>query len=207
MERRIQIGDDDAVQRTEVHCFEHSENVLSGAKDRRLVHRMLFYWASLKERAALPSIDNLDLRGMPEDWRQCFILARTGPDGCYGFDHLGRSFANDTGPNLPENTLDIMPGGLLYYAVRALPMAVEQRVPVTTGGAYLRAGNEVKFRSILLPFEGRASNTIYVLGAANGREDIHRHGGDIEKIRCYKFDHGVWVSAVLPPGAGPANDA
>ena len=201
------IGDNNAAQRTEVHGFEHSEDVLSGTKDRRLVHRILFYWASLKAKDALPSIDDLDFRDMPEDWRQCFILARTGPDGRYGFDHLGRGFADDIGPDLPGSAADAMPGSLLDYAVRALPMAVEQRVPVTTGGAYLRAGNVVKFRSILLPFEGRASNTIYVLGAANRREDIHRHGGDIEKIRCYKFDHGVWVSAELPPGSGPANDA
>ncbi len=200
------IGENNPVHRAEVHGFEHSEDVLTGTRDRRLIHRMLFFWASLKGDDALPSIDDLDIGGLPEDWRQCFILARTGVDAGYGFDYLGRRFAEDFGAELPGSTSDIMPGGLLDHAVRALPLAVEQPVPFTTGGAFSRAGGGMKFRSILLPFEGRASHTIYLVGAANGRAAMHKNDVLVPELRCYKFDHGVWVSVDLPPGAGPAND-
>lgn len=195
------------VQRIEVHGFEHSEGVLPGAKERRLVHRMLYFWAAYRSKDRLPSIDDLDIAAMPVEWRQCFILAQPAPGGRYEFDHLGRAFQGDCGDAVLGGTSDILPGTLLDHAVRPAPMVAENKVPYIIGGGFRRSGRVVKFRAILLPFEGRSSSTIYLLGSANCRQDIQRRGSIIEPLTCYKFEQGVWVEARLPSDARAANDA
>ena len=190
-----------------MHGFDHSEGVLPGVKDRRLVHRMLYFWGALRGGDALPSIDDLDTGGMPEDWRQCFLLAQSGAAGGYVFDHLGDGLVDDCGRGMAGGVSDVLPESLLDYAIRSLPLVMQDRVPVTTGGAFRQSGTVVKFRSILLPFEGRASGAIYLLGAANSRADTHGIDQAIEKLSCYKFERGVWVLVRLPASNRVANDA
>ncbi len=190
-----------------MHGFEHSEDVLPGAKDRRLVHRMLYFWGALRGDDALPSIDDLDTGGMPEDWRQCFLLAQSGPAGGYVFDHLGDGLVDDCGRGMSGGISAVLPESLLDYAIRSLPLVAHDRVPVTTGGAFRQSGRVVKFRTILLPFVGRASATLYFLGAASSRAEPHGIDDAIEQLSCYKFERGVWVLVRLPPSSRVANDA
>lgn len=197
----------DESSRAEVHRFEHSEAVLPGARERRLVHRMLYFWAALGADDRLPSIDRLDISRLPEAWRYCFLLAQTGPGGAYVFDHVGQAFAADGAGDSTGCTPDALPECLLQHAVRPMPLVLEERVPVTTGGAFVRARMTVRFRSILLPFEGRASGSIYLLGAANSRQDPHRSATPLEELKSYKFDHGVWLLAKLRHLTVAAEDA
>ena len=192
------IGKPDPDQRTEAHGFEHSEDVLPAAKDRRLVHRMLYFWAGLKGDAARPSIDDLEVAAMPEDWRSCFLLSRSNPDGRYVFDVLGEAFLAECERETIGPLADVPPGCLLDHTTRPLPLVLADKVPVTTGGDFHRGRKVVRFRSILLPFEGRVSSSIYLLGAANSREFAPRHGDAVEELKCYRFDHGVWSLAKLP---------
>lgn len=201
------IGRPDPDQTTEVHGFEHSEGVLPGARDRRLVHRMLYFWGALRGDDALPSIDDLDTVGMPEDWRQCFLLAQTGAAGGYVFDHLGDGLVDDCGRDISGGTSAVLPESLLDYAIRSIALVARDRVPVTTGGAFRQSGRVVRFRTILLPFEGRASGALYFLGAANSRADTQGFDQAIEKLSCYRFERGVWVLVRLPASNRVANDA
>ncbi len=196
------MGQPDDDIRTEVYGLADSPTVLPNPKERRLVHRFLYYWTALRGDRPLPSIDDLDIAKLPASWENCFLITQPEAESGRQFDHLGRVFEADRGGKALDPDAPVREDSLLDYATRSLPLVIADRVPVTTGGSiYKSAGRHIKFRGVTLPFEGRASGNLYLLGAASWHEDTRPRTGDSEPLECYKFDHGVWVRTRLPePG-------
>ena len=189
-------GDD---TRTEVFGLADSPALLPSPKERRLVHRFLYYWTTLRGDNPLPSIDDLDIGQLPASWENCFLITQPEAESGRQFDHLGRVFEADCGRKPLDPMEAVREDSLLDYATRSLPLVIAERVPTTTGGSlHKSAGRHIMFRGIALPFEGRASGNLYLLGAASWREDTYPGTGDTEALRCYKFDRGVWVQVELP---------
>lgn len=165
----------------------------TGLKERRLVYRLLHHWLRLRRGQALPSIDNLDITALSAPWTQCFLLTRTGIDDADEFDHLGDAFQADqmvAGGNRLES---VRPESILDYATRPIPIIVAEPVPVISSGSIVIANRRhVRFRSIMLPYAGRASGNLYFLGSASWREDALASPSDMEDLACCKFDHGEW---------------
>lgn len=172
----------------------------TGTKERRLVYRFLHYWLRLRRGQALPSIDNLDITALPAPWTQCFLMTRSGIDDADEFDHLGDAFKSDqmvVGGNRLES---VRPKSLLDYATRPIPVIVAEPVPVISSGSIVTANRRhVRFRSIMLPYAGRTSGNLYLLGSASWRQDVLASPSDMEEFACCKFDHGDW-RPVNPPG-------
>ncbi|NQU70245.1 MAG: hypothetical protein HQ514_06825 [Rhodospirillales bacterium] len=178
----------------------------TSAKERRLVQRFLYHWVALRRNHELPSIDDLDITTLPAPWEQCFLLTRIGDKEADEFDHLGEVFLADQ--KLADrkkgggNRIDtIRPESLLDFATRSISLVIEGRIPVMSSGSIAPTNRQhVKFRSIILPFSGRASGNVYLLGSANWREDALGSTADMEELACYKFDHGDWRPVNPPRG-------
>jgi hypothetical protein len=181
---------------TGVMGLENTPVCLSGAKERRLIHRFLYHWIALCQEQELPSIDDLSIANLPAPWEQCFLLTRTEPWQTREFDHLGEVFHTDhVSPD--RNRVDaIRPQSLLDYVTRPISLAIADRIPMITSGSIVSTNRRhLKFRSIILPFAGRASGNLYLLGAANWREDAFGLAPNMEDFACYKFVGGEWRPA------------
>ena len=173
----------------------------TSAKERRLVQRFLYHWVALRRNHELPSIDDLDITTLPAPWEQCFLLTRTGDKEADEFDHLGDVFMADRKKEGGNRIETIRPESLLDFATRPISLVIEDRIPVMSSGSIAPTKRrQVKFRSIILPFAGRASGNVYLLGSANWREEALGLTADMEELACYKFDHGDWRPVNPPRG-------
>ena len=134
--------------------------------EKRLVGRALSYWEHLRGGRTLPAVADLSGVPAPFDDEHLFIvkLGRTEQE-----DEIvaaGNAFAEALGYD-PVGTpvVDALPSakekGLAFWRAVA-----ELKKPLADVGRFFnRAGREVKYRSILLPFSDDERNVNYVIGA------------------------------------------
>lgn len=171
------------------------------AKERRLVHRFMVHWVTLRRDNDLPSIDDLDITTLPAPWSQCFLVTRSWKNDGDEFDHLGGVFSGDQDV-AGGNRLDtIRSESLLDYVTRPLERVIADQSPMMSSGSIATSNRRhVRFRSIILPFDGRTSGNLYLLGSANWREDALGSTADLEELACHIFQHGDWRPVNLPRG-------
>ena len=134
--------------------------------EKRLVGRALSYWEHLRGGRNLPAVADLSGVPAPFDDEHLFIvkLGRTEQEDeivvagnafaeALGFDPVGTPVV-DALPSAKEK-------GLAFWRAVA-----ELKKPLADVGRFFnRAGREVKYRSILLPFSDDERNVNYVIGA------------------------------------------
>ncbi len=134
--------------------------------EKRLVSRALSYWEHLRGGRSLPAVADLSGVPAPFDDEHLFIvkLGRTEQDdeivaagnavaAALGYDPVGTP-VNDVLPSAREK-------GLAFCRAVA-----ELKKPLADVGRFFnRAGREVTYRSILLPFSDDQRNVNYVIGA------------------------------------------
>ena len=134
--------------------------------EKRLVSRALSYWEHLRGGRNLPAVADLSGVPAPFDDEHLFIvkLGRTEQDDeivaagdavaeALGYDPVGTPVAEAL-PSAREK-------GLAFCRA-----AAELKKPLADVGRFFnRAGREVTYRSILLPFSDDQRNVNYVIGA------------------------------------------
>ena len=134
--------------------------------EKRLVSRALSYWEHLRGGRPLPAVADISGVPAPFDDEHLFIvkLGRTEQDDeivaagnavavALGYDPVGTP-VNDVLPSAREK-------GLAFCRAVA-----ELKKPLADVGRFFnRAGREVTYRSILLPFSDDQRNVNYVIGA------------------------------------------
>ena len=134
--------------------------------EKRLVGRALSYWEHLRGGRNLPAVADLSSVPAPFGDEHLFIvkLGRTEQEDeivvagnafaeALGYDPVGTPVA-DALPSAKEK-------GLAFWRAVA-----ELKKPLADVGRFFnRAGREVKYRSILLPFFDDERNVNYVIGA------------------------------------------
>jgi hypothetical protein len=134
--------------------------------EKRLVSRALSYWEHLRGGRSLPAVADISGVPAPFDDEHLFIvkLGRTEQDDeivaagnavavALGYDPVGTP-VNDVLPSAREK-------GLAFCRAVA-----ELKKPLADVGRFFnRAGREVTYRSILLPFSDDQRNVNYVIGA------------------------------------------
>jgi hypothetical protein len=140
--------------------------------ERRLVLRLLGYWRDLPREQDLPSFTAIDPEQIPEMWGHSFVLETVGNEADPLFRAVGDKIADSheespVGKHVsqtPANTLASMATG--YFAE-----VLAKGIPVSRGGEFIREnGNNVFYRSILLPMSDDGETISGLLGAANCRE-------------------------------------
>ncbi len=142
--------------------------------ERRMVRRLWVYWERIRLGRRLPAMRDVDPQRLPVAWSECFVVpvAEDGEDGGDArFEYVGNSLIVDCGRDPTDRPVSSLPvGTLLSQSTGCLAEVIAGRTPVVVEGKFRHGdGNDVLFRSIVLPFGDDRTTVDYLLGAAGCR--------------------------------------
>ena len=145
------------------------------SNERRLVLRILDYWEFLRGERRFPSPDDVNPVDLPEDWLNCVLIDTSGPQEAWEFLHVGEGYSglgSAVAPGLKwiSSEKDSFVGLTTSY----IPKVLERLIPISISGEIERAGECIRYRSILLPLSADGEQVTAVLGAANRSEQVAR---------------------------------
>jgi hypothetical protein len=160
--------------------YELSDELPAGA-ERRLVHRILAHWRSIRADGALPRFEDVDFSETPDVEPHSFVVDLEGDPSAPMFVGIGDELAAHLDGSLVGRPIsaapeDCLPGAAISYIDEIL----DKGAPVSRGGALTTAnGTTLLYRSILLPMSDDGKTITGILGAANCRvvppDDIVAH--------------------------------
>lgn len=150
-------------------------DTLPKAEEKRLVLRLLGIWRAACRDDCYPSSADMEAERVDDIWDHGFVLDLTDPEGGPIFREAGPAFAAhaaDAGVPLRDLPVDRAPQAtLVANALCCLDEVMHKRVPVSHGGKFVdRAGNEILYRTILLPLSDDGETMTGLMGAANCRK-------------------------------------
>jgi hypothetical protein len=139
-------------------------------RERRLVLRLLSYWRDVCGDNDMPLPKDIDGSAIPDMWDYSFIINIDGDEGA-SFESVGDWHVEFHGkPVVGVSVGDVGDNTILGHSTSYLDEVVKRQIPVTYGGEFIDAdGNEILYRSILLPLSSDGVNVDAVLGGANCR--------------------------------------
>lgn len=139
-------------------------------RERRLVLRLLSYWRDVCGERDMPSPGDIDGAAIPDMWDYCFVIAVDG-DAKGRFESVGDWHAEfHGGPASGIGVAEVGESTLLGRSTNYLEEVVTRKIPVTYGGEFLNnVGDEILYRSILLPLSEDGTKVSAILGGANCR--------------------------------------
>lgn len=149
--------------------------------ERRLVHRLLAHWRSIRPDGALPRFADVDFSDSPDIEPHSFVVDLDGADSAPIFVELGNELAAHMESSLVGRPVSAVPGDCLPGAAASyIDEILDKGAPVSRGGEITTAdGKTLLYRSILLPMSDDGENITGILGAANCRvvkpEEIVAH--------------------------------
>lgn len=137
-----------------------------------MVLRLLDYWRGLAAEGELPAAALLRAADMDDMWRACFTLRLGGSEPV--FDHIGDCHVRYHGTDLTgRGVAEAGANTLLGAAVSYLDEVMLRRIPITYGGTVPGPdGEEIPYRSILLPLSDDGETINAILGGANCRHPV-----------------------------------
>lgn len=140
--------------------------------ERRLVLRLLSYWRDLPREQDLPSFKAIDPEQIPDMWENSFVLETIGSETDPFFRAVGDKIADshEVSP-VGKHVSETPANSLVSRAASYFAEVLTKGIPVSRGGEFIKKnGNNVFYRSILLPMSDDGETISGLLGAANCRE-------------------------------------
>lgn len=163
-----------------IEKYEITDDLPPGA-ERRLVHRLLAHWRSIRPEGALPRFADVDFSETTDIEPHSFVVNLDSETSAPVFGGIGEELAAHLEESLvgcPVSAApdDCLPGAAISYIDEIL----DKGAPVSRGGELVTAGGTtLLYRSILLPMSDDGESITGILGAANcrvvQREDVVAH--------------------------------
>ena len=135
--------------------------------EQRLTFRLLSYWNRIRGERAMPSLMDVNIQEILELWYFSFTIDLRDPD--HRFQYFGSKltdiFNEDyTGWSLQEaiNTDIIVNNTIGFY-----PRAVDKREPVMEAASFFSEGDEVRYRSLIVPLSSDGETVDFLIGTTN----------------------------------------
>ncbi len=140
--------------------------------ERRLSLRILTYWRGLRDQRADPGLSDVDPESISDMWPCCLVLKVEGCESDPIIATCGHELQEHGGEDLTGKPLSAdPPQSLVANGASFFQQVLSKRVPITYGDKYTNAeGNEVLFRSAILPLGENDEAITHLLCAANCRE-------------------------------------
>ena len=147
-------------------------DILPKAEEKRLVLRLLGLWRAACRDGRYPSSAGMAAQRVAEIWDHSFVLDLTDPAARPVFREAGPAYAAHADIPLIDLPADRAPAAtLVANSLCCLNEVLRKRAPVSHGGSFRdRAGDDVLFRTILLPLSDDGASMTALLGAANCRK-------------------------------------
>ncbi len=141
--------------------------------DQRASATLLHYWMQQRRGMYLPTLQDINLRAISALWTKAFLIdvSQSRPESFrfeYFGDDLVRIFGRDVCDEPVELSLKALPilGGTIGYYQRVF----ERHTPVAETGHFqldTHPGQEVRYRSVILPLASSHGKLEYLLGTTN----------------------------------------
>ncbi len=138
-----------------------------GGQEQRLTFRLLSYWNRIRGSRSMPSLKDINVSEIEEIWHFSFIINSTehdnhkmhffGPDliSVFGQDYSGEAMKEALQEPILGNTIGF------YYKV------LEAKEPALEAASFFNDGNEVRYRSIIVPLSDDGHNVNFLMGTTN----------------------------------------
>lgn len=148
-----------------------NEQELPPGQEKRLTFRLLSYWQRIRGDRTFPALGEIDISAITEMWHHCFTIEvgdtldecrfqNFGPELCqtFGVNHAG------------EPVLDALAHDpKLEHTIGFFPDVLKRREPVADSGEFYMEGDEVRYRSLIVPLSTNGTDIDYLLGTTNYR--------------------------------------
>ncbi len=144
------------------------EAFISG-QEQRLTFRLLSYWNRIRGARPMPSLSDVNISEITEIWHFTFTIDLLDPQG-HRFQYFGPLLANVFGQDYTgEYLADVMEqdGGVLANTIGFYDKVVEKGEPALEAASFYSEGNEVRYRSIIVPLSSDGKTIDYLVGTTN----------------------------------------
>lgn len=143
------------------------EAPISG-QEQRLTFRLLSYWNRIRGARAMPSLSDVNISEITEMWHFTFTIDVKDPDG-HRFQYFGPSLASVFGQDYTDEYLAeaLENDGMLGNTIGFYDKVLEKAEPALEAASFYSEGNEVRYRSIIVPFSSDGTTVDYLIGTTN----------------------------------------
>ncbi len=137
------------------------------AIEQRLTFRLLSYWNRIRGNREFPALADVNINEIAEMWHFTFTIELHN-EGQHVFQFFGQELINLIGENLTGEVVeDALEQSVLANLIGFYDKVLQQRAPVSESSHFYNNGQEIRYRSLIVPFssDGKAIN--YLLGTTN----------------------------------------
>lgn len=148
---------------------ESVEAGIRSGQEQRLTFRLLSYWNRIRGVRPMPALSDVAISEITEIWHFTFTIDVIDP-ARHRFQYFGPSLASVFGQDYTgEYLADVMEqdGGILANVIGFYEKVVRTGEPALEAASFYSEGNEVRYRSIIVPLSSDGKAVDYLLGTTN----------------------------------------
>ncbi len=129
---------------------------------KRLEDFLISYWENLSTDST-PVESDIDAEILSPIWADCFLVRKVKEK--WKYDYLGENLIDAYGSDIDGGEADILISTGANKAKEAFDKAISKKKPVFDSGEFTNLNSQIiKYRQLLLPFQGEDGEVKYVLG-------------------------------------------
>lgn len=138
-------------------------------EERRVTFRLLSYWNRMRGEREFPSLADIDITVIPELWHHTFTIEVHADLSHCKFQNFGPELSHIFGTSYAgEPVMDALAGDFkLESTIGYFPEVLRRREPVADSSQFYLEGDEVKYRSLIVPLSSNGRDIDYLLGTTN----------------------------------------
>lgn len=135
--------------------------------EQRLTFRLLSYWNRIRGDRTFPALSDINIGEIEEMWHFSFTIDLTDED-----EHVLQYFGPDlvsifgtdyTGETVSEAMNDV----ILNNTIGSYLKCLDERKPTMEAASFSYDGQELRYRTLVVPLSGDGDRIDYVMGTTN----------------------------------------
>ncbi len=135
--------------------------------EQRLTFRLLSYWNRIRGDRLFPALSDINISEIEEMWHLSFTIDVTDPDNhmlqYFGPDLVSIFGTDYTGEAVSEAMNDV----ILNNTVGSYLKCMAERKPTMEAASFSYDGNELRYRTLTVPFSSDGNTIDYLMGTTN----------------------------------------
>lgn len=139
-------------------------------QERRLTFQLLCYWNELRADREFPRMDELHIEKIEHIWHNSFVIDMREEDPAeWEFQYFGSDLVEIFEDNWAgEKVFDaLQKDSKLDNTISFYRQVKEKKTPISESSEFLVEGQEVRYRSLIVPMSSDGKTVDYVIGTTN----------------------------------------